>query len=165
MRDVAYKRTIPQLPPRDQSTGRTYTVKSVELPGFKRCTTCKELKSDSEFYSGGRHQRGVYAKCKICLRAYAKANPGSDFMRRYGISAADYDAMLAGQGGVCAICGGVSYRNGLKVRLSVDHHHKSGKVRGLLCHSCNVAIGYAKEDPRVLMAIAKYLETFAVMEM
>jgi hypothetical protein len=56
---------------------------------------------------------------------------------RYGITPECYEDMLAKQGGVCAICGGEPHR----YRLAVDHDHKSGKVRSLLCSPCNTALG------------------------
>jgi recombination endonuclease VII len=56
---------------------------------------------------------------------------------RYGLSKEDYERMLDEQGGVCAICGSAPD----KQRLSVDHNHGTGKVRGLLCHKCNLALG------------------------
>ena len=56
--------------------------------------------------------------------------------RQLGLSVEDYDAMLAAQGGVCAICGNPPKTR----RLDVDHDHKTGKVRGLLCHRCNRAL-------------------------
>lgn len=63
----------------------------------------------------------------------------SKYRRLYGMAFGDYDRMLREQNGVCAICDGVdpSGRN-----LSVDHSHKTGKVRGLLCTSCNTNLGY-----------------------
>ena len=61
---------------------------------------------------------------------------------RYGISAADYDILLEDQGGVCAICGEpetVKFRGQVR-RLAVDHDHETDRIRGLLCHTCNVAL-------------------------
>jgi hypothetical protein len=72
--------------------------------------------------------------------------------RLYGISAAEYDALLAKQGGVCAIC-----RKRSKERLCVDHCHLTGTIRGLLCHACNLALGSLKEDQASLVAALAYL--------
>jgi hypothetical protein len=81
-------------------------------------------------------------------------------LHRYqGMTIDAFNAMLAEQGGVCAICGQpeTATRNG-KVRwLCVDHDHKTGDVRGLLCVGCNTAIGYAQDDPTRLEAAAAYL--------
>lgn len=78
-------------------------------------------------------------------------------LRKYGITPADYDAMLAAQGGVCAVCRRDD-RDRLNRRLHVDHDHATGRVRGLLCARCNNAIGHAGEDPERLRALALYLE-------
>jgi hypothetical protein len=73
-------------------------------------------------------------------------------LKRYGISVAEYDALLAKQGGVCAIC-----RKRSKRRLCVDHCHLTGTVRGLLCDRCNLGLGYLKEDQASLVAALAYL--------
>lgn len=74
------------------------------------------------------------------------------FRTRYGITLDEYEAMLAAQGGRCAICG----KQAGKRRLSVDHNHATGKVRALLCIGCNVAVGYFELPIRE--AVKKYLE-------
>lgn len=80
---------------------------------------------------------------------------------RYGIEVAEYDRLLAQQGGRCAICkepsGGGRSKPHHK-RLCVDHDHDSGRVRGLLCDSCNLAIGYAGTI-EVLLAAVEYLRS------
>lgn len=79
---------------------------------------------------------------------------------KYGISEEDYQRMLLDQGGVCAVCGKGEARvfNGKLCPLSVDHCHRSGKVRGLLCSHCNVGIGNLKDDPDLLRKAAQYLK-------
>lgn len=72
----------------------------------------------------------------------------------YGLSPEQYDALLAEQGGVCAICGGV---NKGSRSLAVDHDHETGTVRGLLCIPCNSAVGLLKEDPDLLQNARIYL--------
>ena len=76
----------------------------------------------------------------------------ADLKRLYGISVVEYDALLAKQGGVCAIC-----RKHSKRRLCVDHCHLTGTVRGLLCDRCNLGLGYLKEDQASLVAALAYL--------
>lgn len=80
----------------------------------------------------------------------------------YGITQAEYHQLLALQKGVCAICGnpetGKTYG---KVRqLSVDHDHKTGKIRGLLCNCCNRAIGLLRDDMNLLLRATSYLAVF-----
>ena len=71
----------------------------------------------------------------------------------YGMSLRDYDLMLERQRGVCAVCGEQPAR-----RLCVDHCHVTGKVRGLLCSPCNLAIGQLKDSPARLRKAAAYVE-------
>jgi len=76
---------------------------------------------------------------------------------RYGLNKAKYDTMLQEQNGVCAICKATSF--GIEGRRwAIDHDHKTSKVRGLLCHSCNAGIGLLKDSPEILKAAAEYLE-------
>jgi hypothetical protein len=78
----------------------------------------------------------------------------------FGLTMAQYDAMLAAQKGRCAICHEcerVSGEDGTPVRLAVDHDHKTGLVRGLLCRSCNGGLGFMQDDPLRLLAAASYL--------
>lgn len=85
-------------------------------------------------------------------------------MRQYGISIDQYEALLAAQDGLCAICGGVNANGN---QLSVDHDHaccpgKSNScgrcIRALLCSRCNFILGNADDDADLLRAAADYLE-------
>ncbi len=78
---------------------------------------------------------------------------------RYGITVDDFFELLERQGGVCAVCGGVEKA---RSRLSVDHCHDTGVVRGLLCTNCNVGIGRLKDDPDLLRKAVAYLERTCV---
>jgi hypothetical protein len=73
--------------------------------------------------------------------------------KRYGLTLADYDALLAEQGGVCAICRSPP----TSIRLAVDHCHATGTVRGLLCTNCNQAIGKLNDSPELLRSAINYL--------
>jgi N12 class adenine-specific DNA methylase len=75
----------------------------------------------------------------------------------YDMDLQEYDAMLEQQGGVCAICSRPEQAKGID-RLAVDHDHVTGKVRGLLCSSCNRGIGCFKEDINLLRGAVSYLE-------
>lgn len=77
-------------------------------------------------------------------------------LKQYGLTPAEYDAMLELQDGVCAIC-----RNECSTgqSLAVDHCHETGRVRGLLCKACNRGIGLLGDDPERVVAAAVYLST------
>lgn len=79
--------------------------------------------------------------------------------KAYGISLDTYNSLLEAQNGVCAICNcpETSIRKGKVCALAVDHDHKMGKVRGLLCSKCNVGLGYFDDNPDRLRAAALYL--------
>lgn len=64
--------------------------------------------------------------------------------------------MLAAQNGGCAICS-TTTPDGNARRFHVDHDHETGKIRGLLCHSCNTGIGKLRDDPDLLLSAVAYL--------
>jgi Recombination endonuclease VII len=72
----------------------------------------------------------------------------------YGITVEDYEKILKLQGGVCAICGGVNENSR---QLAVDHNHKTGDIRGLLCHLCNGLLGHARDRKDILKKAIRYL--------
>jgi hypothetical protein len=74
--------------------------------------------------------------------------------RKYGITPAQYDQMLAVQGGVCAICGRKPRSD---ISLHVDHDHETGQRRGLLCFKCNNALGDFRDDIKQLERAVTYL--------
>lgn len=77
--------------------------------------------------------------------------------RTYGISLAEYNALLLAQGGVCGICKLATVGNCGR-RLYVDHDHETGKVRGILCGKCNSILGFAADVPGVLEAAVDWLK-------
>jgi hypothetical protein len=99
------------------------------------------------------------ASAKEYQRVYRKKNPlatkGADLKKHFGITIDDYFDMLDSQGGGCAICDG--RENGRYEYMSVDHCHKTGRIRGLLCSNCNRGIGLLRDDPELLEKAAKYL--------
>lgn len=80
----------------------------------------------------------------------------------YGVTIEDYERMFAEQNGMCAICKKpeTTIRKGKLMPLSVDHCHKTGKVRGLLCKKHNSAIGLLEDDVDLVMAAGEYLKRY-----
>lgn len=80
--------------------------------------------------------------------------------KNFGINLDDYNKMHEVQGGVCAICGQpeTQMRGGKVKWLAVDHNHKTGSIRELLCHDCNTGMGKLKEDPVIINSVLRYLE-------
>lgn len=97
-------------------------------------------------------------RCKAEARGRDKEAIRDGRLRsQFGISAAEYDAMLDAQGGGCAICGNTASGDGRGHRLHVDHCHESGQVRGILCAACNLGLGKFADDSERLRAAVAYL--------
>lgn len=80
-------------------------------------------------------------------------------IKRYRITPDEYDALLASQAGVCAVCGGLP--GGRRKNLDVDHDHDTGQVRGLLCNRCNLVLGKVQDDSELLNLLAEYVRSAA----
>lgn len=114
---------------------------------MKKCTDC------GEGLNGSKHRKDSIPKCDVCFRVYRK-----DYVLNYnyGISLKGYEEMFEEQDGKCAIC--ESYEpNTKKGVFHVDHCHTTGKVRALLCHTCNIGLGAFQDDTSVLYKAMGYL--------
>lgn len=140
---------------------------------LKLCPNCKQSKTIEEFPLNRTRKNGVAGFCKPCNKAYSKkwrlenrerkrtVTRNGDLSRQYGLSIDAYISMKNGQQGCCKICLKPETqlrKDGTQKDLSVDHCHKSGKVRGLLCNMCNRALGYFKENSDNLIRAASYLK-------
>jgi hypothetical protein len=96
-----------------------------------------------------RQKREAIRKAKKPL-----AKKDAELQRLYGITVNQYLDILSSQNGVCKIC----YKKcKTKSRLSVDHDHNTGRVRGLLCNRCNRALGMFEDDTELLLSAVAYL--------
>jgi hypothetical protein len=143
--------------------------------------TCSKCGGSGPFYRHGTGKKAgkLRSHCKECCNAQAKAwdkaNPGrmneihrawckahphgrilNRWLQVYDLTEAQYDAFLTKQGGLCAICPRPLVRMG--PHTCIDHCHKTGRVRGLLCRPCNVGIGNLQDDPVLLRKAIEYLE-------
>lgn len=145
---------------------------------MKVCSLCRLKKSLTCFYKARYGKLKLGSRCKDCNReegrrwrkgnlerdrrnhrSYAKANREkiASYSRNYrllkahGITELQYRGLVKAQDGLCAICRAVT------AELDVDHCHKSGKVRGLLCNSCNVGIGHLRDSIEILQSAIAYL--------
>lgn len=99
-----------------------------------------------------RYQKKRYQEDRARRKNYA-------LQRRYGITVAQFDAMLVEQGGACAICKTtVPGKRG----FHIDHDHVTGEIRALLCGWCNSGLGQFRDNPEVMAAAIQYLARFAV---
>ena len=141
----------------------------------KICNFCKTAYPITEFtFDKRRGRHGT--RCRLCRNTKAKdwrarnaerekerykkdvdRTRWRHIERKYGITKERYQELLAKQDGKCAICGdapGRRYRH----QLHVDHCHKTGRVRGLLCRGCNHMLGVVRDDKNVLIRAVAYLE-------
>lgn len=134
----------------------------------QKCSRCKQFKPLSEFVKNRAQKNGLNQYCKKCTAEYRCM--GSDYhkkdtvralKKRYDITINEYNAIYEKQKGVCAICGlpeSATSPTGQTIRLlSVDHCHKTGKIRGLLCAKCNHGLGAFRDDIKFLGNAIKYL--------
>ena len=140
---------------------------------------CRSRKPQSEnTASPDKYPQGYFKpkKCRWCGNIFNPNAPshlfcsqecadaaGEDnyFRRTYGICRDEYLDLLDKQNGKCAICGGEGFvmnKDRHKAKLVVDHDHATGKVRGLLCHNCNRALGLLHDNVEHFNVAIKYLE-------
>lgn len=150
--------------------------------GMKYCSECNRVKDIDQFPLDVNRRDGRFTYCKPCSSALSAASEakhwttpeGRTFARQrnrarklktFGLTLADYQQLLEDQHGVCAICNqpetaapAMKYDDTTRP-LAIDHDHTTGKVRGLLCHRCNVVLGLADDDPDRLETAARYLRS------
>ena len=128
---------------------------------LKTCNTCNATKELTEFHRDCSNTGGHRNKCKECCKVYDESRKDQRknkyLQRTYGITHDYYLQMLDEQDGCCDACG-MSATDELHGVLDVDHCHESGKVRGLLCRQCNLALGNSREDTKVLRGLIKYIQ-------
>jgi len=138
---------------------------TVGKPTMKKCTKCKIVQPFKDFHINSR--KGQLApRCKKCNRIkhneWAKKNRDKIKKRhsiswrkhKYGLTQEQYNDMILSQNNECAICKKPSHKT-----LHIDHDHTTGKVRGLLCSTCNTGIGFFNEDIDSLNNAVKYLKS------
>jgi hypothetical protein len=132
---------------------------------MKHCKVCnEELIIDKNFTE--YNKKNYNWKCNSCYKSYIKQNLLSrplsvyknNIKKRYNIDIDTYEQMYKAQNGCCKICNTEFPIHEKKKRLFIDHCHKTEKVRGLLCHGCNAAIGFMKDDVNILTKAIEYLK-------
>jgi hypothetical protein len=144
-----------------------------DMSEYKVCSYCGVKKSVNDFYKSKWAKDGKLSRCKECINEYQRKRyrdglekprekrapeVGRDIHLRstFGISSDEYEQMFIEQDGRCAICRRSQLQ--FKYRFAVDHDHKTGKVRGLLCVTCNSYLGMIDDSIEVLETAIKYLE-------
>ena len=136
----------------------------------KQCQLCNVTKSLKDFHTSKTTKDGYSTYCRKCkyqlnIRSdnkrlsedrtkFLEQRKNWNLKKTFGITIKDYYVMFNKQDKVCAIC----HQSKVKKMLSVDHCHKTNKIRGLLCDKCNYMIGLANDDINILKSAIKYLE-------
>ena len=149
---------------------------------MKTCSNCGEVRPKEVFYRDKNKADGCSSWCKECTkeinaqwytenREKAKVSrtkwhkDNKEIVRnrklilRYGITLDQYNDLFSKQKGCCAIC--EEHQDTFSRALAVDHCHKTGKVRGLLCVNCNSALGKLKENIQKIIKAAEYLTKYS----
>jgi len=117
------------------------------------CKDCAETQQKEYRKSEEYQQREKQYRQKD---SYKNRRKNKDYQNKYGITLKDYDSMLHSQNGCCKICG--IHHTKVHFGLVVDHNHKNGEVRGLLCGKCNTGIGNLQDSIEILQKAITYLE-------
>jgi hypothetical protein len=144
----------------------------------KTCSRCKIPKQLADFHKNKYKKDGYCYVCKSCRSIrrtenrqknkeyilayehtpeYLNRQKDNTFKRVYGITLEIYNEMVKQQKGLCKVCGKPENHK-TKKNLTVDHDHRTGKVRGLLCHRCNVVLGLVDEKVSILKCFKNYLK-------
>lgn len=132
--------------PEDLRRKRTKTIQALAPAGTAWCAGCQSFRDLEDFGKGA-------TTCRACMSERTHA---ASIEKTYGLTGAEYDALLKKQGGKCAIC----RARPKSKRLAVDHDHKTGAVLGLLCSRCNHDLkGSAWDSLAMATALWHYMNT------
>lgn len=139
--------------------GRTLRPQRDLPDGQAYCPACETVKRLEDFGRNAGARNGRTAYCRPCHNERSKQTAGRLYggyreyhlRRRYGITGAQYDALVEAQGGRCALCQEREPQH-------VDHDHLTGEVRGVLCSCCNQGLGSFRDRAQLLRSAADYLE-------
>ncbi len=135
-----------------KTSGDPGTAELLRTPGDpalteKPCRRCNVVKPMADFHNEPRNRDGRASHCKSC---YEKQQFVPRLSRKYGITEDEYKALVVKHDGKCGMCSETA-------KLVVDHCHKSGKVRALLCDRCNRLLGVADDRIELLQAAIAFL--------
>jgi hypothetical protein len=137
-------------------------------PKSKTCSKCNITKDISRFSKHPTASDGYRTQCKNCQfsrqsehrrrTGYWRGDNGrkEQLKKKYKISIQQYEEMLASQRGVCALCGSAD-RKSKYGHFSIDHCHKTGRIRGLLCYRCNTILGVLGDDEESIWRVLLYV--------
>lgn len=130
--------------------------------GTKHCGRCNKHRRVKFFARRNNTLCGLSSWCRTCNRNYDHENherfkrgkKNCYYIREHGVPLQTFEAQVKNQKRKCAIC-----KRWMK-KPHLDHNHTTGKLRGALCHKCNVGLGHFDDNPKLLCKALKYLERY-----
>jgi len=148
----------------DNPDVRTAFYASLKRRGLQHCPKCATAKKQVEFHSSAWGNNGMYCRnCKslknreIYLETTRSYLPAKHREKTYGVDDETYRAIWQCQDGKCAVCD-TDFRGLDPKHIHVDHDHRIGMIRGILCRDCNIGLGCFLDDPVRMSKAIKYLE-------
>lgn len=155
-------------------------IKELQMRGFKHCGICNKTRPLACFGGDKNKRNRLQSNCKECRKNKERERRNNPEVKKkikeykqkpenkrrtkdlalkriFGLTIEQYDVMLKDQNNCCYICEG---KEKTKRSLAVDHCHKTGKVRGLLCTKCNQGIGHLNDNIEYLKKAIEYLEKY-----
>lgn len=121
------------------------------------CRTCLKIKNKKNYSD---NKEVLKARTATWKKKNPDKNRNSILKSKYGISLPDYQKLLNSQGGCCAICNATKQDIKKSKHFYVDHNHTTGKVRGLLCYHCNIALGMLRDNITTALNLVEYLKKY-----
>lgn len=130
---------------------------AVAVGDLKTCSKCGHPRPTDQFTKAASTSDRLHSWCKRCLR-------NANLFAKHGLTLDDYDALLRAQDGRCASCADVlDDSNKSRGAHPVDHCHATGRIRGILCHGCNTALGLLRESPERAECLIAYMRTVCTL--
>ena len=120
----------------------------------KKCNKCKIILDKNNFHNDKSKLDKIHTICKTCKKI--------DSIIKYGLSYNEFNQMIIGQCNKCIICKIEFCFNKKHTTPHIDHDHKTGKIRALLCANCNSGIGFLKDDIKILENAFNYLKKYKI---
>jgi hypothetical protein len=153
------RRRRERLSPEERKARDTRSPAAKERKAMKRQERYRDSSAEQKAARAVKELARRKAKTPAAQEAERAKRRSDRLKAKYGLTTEEYIVKLETQGGVCAICRRVSRKP-----LDVDHCHRTGAVRGLLCGPCNNGIGKLSDDPDRLRSAISYLESYLVVE-
>ena len=125
--------------------------------GEWKCSACGEWKPPTAYNKNKQQKSGLHYSCRQCAKQHVRKY---NIESKYNITVEDYNKLLSEQSSKCDICDLELVNNSDDKfnRPVIDHNHKSGEVRAILCHKCNLALGNCNDSSEYTLKLYNYLK-------